>query len=79
MKAFTQSVSQLTRETFPGSCKKSIITSSWQGHISMLLINHFQEEDYQKAILNSTTAQQRGLPCLLQGGYLRFPLHEFPL
>jgi len=63
----------------PAYCEKSIITSSWQGHISVLLINHFQEEDYQKAILLSTTARQRGLPCSLQGGCLRFPSHEFPL
>lgn len=45
----------------------------------MLLINHFQEDDYQKVILNSTTAWQHGVPCSPQGGYLRFPSHEFPL
>lgn len=75
MKAFTQPVSQLTRETFPGYCNKSIITSSWQGHTSVLLINRFQEEDYQKVVPNSPTARQCRLPCSLQGGYQRFPFH----
>lgn len=45
----------------------------------MLLINHFQEDDYQKVILNSTTAWQHGVPCSPQGGYLRFPWNEFPI
>lgn len=38
----------------------------------MLLINHFQEDDYQKVILNSSTAWQHRVPCSPQGGTLDF-------